>query len=621
MPDTPELLDLRSHDISADRLEKLLELFPEVRTEGVKLDFERLKLALGERVDAGRERYGLTWPGKADCFTAVQTPSTATLRPAPDESIDFDTTENLIIEGDNLEVLKLLQKSYLGQVKVIYIDPPYNTGNDFIYPDNYSESLQTYLEYTGQVDTEGRKFSSNTDTDGRFHSRWLNMMWPRLFLARNLLRDDGLIFVSIDSSEIVRLRALCDEIFGDECFVEEMVWKNKYNAGAKTRGFSNVHEYVLCYSRTPEMVLSSPLSEEAAGKYTGVDDKFAVRGGYVTQPLATSSKDPRPNLRYPIVWEGQEIWPDQQWIWSRERVEAAVQNDEVVVNETDGKMSVRVKQYLRDDEGVIRRTKPLSIAIGPYNQAGTAEVSELLGTGVFGFPKPSKLIRRMLSISVGDVAETDGIVLDFFAGSGSTAHAVLDLNKEDGGNRKFILVQLPEPTGRDDYPTIAEITKERVRRVAAKLNDAEAGELPLEGTTPPDRGFKVFKLAKSNFTAWDAGVNEAKALAEQLNMHVDHIREGRNDSDLLAEIILKSGLKLSAPVEQREVAGKMIHLVGGDTLLVCLDRQLTLELVREIAALAPARVVCLDAGFAGNDQLKANAVHLFRERQIVLRTV
>src|SRR5665648_553933 len=245
--DQPEKLDLRSLDIAEERQEELLSIFPEVRTEGGKLDLDRLKLALGEAVDVGKERYGMSWPGKADCFRTIQAPSLGTLRPSPDESVAFDASENLIIEGDNLEVLKLLQKSYLGKVKMIYIDPPYNTGNDFIYPDNYSESLRTYLEYTGQVDTEGRKFGTNTDADGRFHSKWLNMMYPRLYLARNLLREDGVIFISIDDGEVSNLRTLMNEVFGEENFVENIIWKKRYGGGAKEKHLVSVHEYILIH--------------------------------------------------------------------------------------------------------------------------------------------------------------------------------------------------------------------------------------------------------------------------------------------------------------------------------------------------------------------------------------
>ena len=535
------------------------------------------------------------------------------MRPCPEESANFDTTGNLIIEGDNLEVLKLLQKSYLGKVKRIYIDPPYNTGNDFIYPDDYTESLQTYLEYTGQVDAEGRKFGTNTDADGRFHSKWLNMMYQRLYLARNLLRDDGLIFTSIDDNEVDNLKKLCNEVFGEENFVEQVVWKNKYGSGAMTKGFANVHEYILCYSKHPIASITAPLSEEAIAEYKNRDSQFATRGGFVTQPLATKSKDERPNLRFPIMWGGKEVWPEKQWIWSRDRVEQALRDDELVFSESRSKVSVRMKQYLRDEHGVVRKGKPVSILNGPFNQEGTREVDELLGEGVFSFPKPSALIRYLLSFVVNDEDSKDSIALDLFAGSGTTAHGVLDLNKQDGGNRKFILVQLPEPTGREDYPTIADIAKERVRRVIKKLNDEDAGKLDLDGARKQDRGFRVFKLAESNFNPWNAEVpHDAPALERQLDLHVDHLGEGRTPDDILHEILLKNGFSLTTPVEMLALAGKTVHSVAGGALFICLERQLTLDLIRAMAERKPERVVCLDEGFAGNDQLKANAVQIFK---------
>jgi adenine-specific DNA-methyltransferase len=317
------------------------------------------------------------------------------------------------------------------------------------------------------------------------------------------------------------------------------------------------------------------------------------------------------------VWNGKEIWPEKQWIWSRERVEAALANDEIVVNEGEGRPGVRVKQYLRDDDGKVRKTKPLSLLVGPYNQEGSKEIERLLGADVFDFPKPCGLIRFLLSITTSEHDRGDGLILDFMAGSGTTAHAVLDLNKQDGGNRKFILVQLPEPTGREDYPTIADITKERVRRVIQKLNDEDADKLDLDDGAKPDRGFRVLKLAESNFTTWDADQSkDAEGLARQLELHVDHVRVGRTPDDLLHEILLKSGFPLTTPLETLGLAGKPVHSVADGTLLLCLDRALTLELIREIADKKPERVVCLDEGFAGNDQLKANAVQIFKTKGV-----
>jgi len=619
--DQPEKLDLRSVDIAEERQQELLRLFPEVRTEGGKLDFDRLRLALGETVDVGKERYGMSWPGKADCFRTIEAPSLGTLRPSPEESVAFDTTENLIIEGDNLEVLKLLQKSYLGKVKMIYIDPPYNTGNDFIYPDNYTESLQTYLEYTGQVDDEGHRFGTNTDTDGRFHSKWLNMMYPRLYLARNLLREDGVIFISIDDNEVDNLRRLCDDVFGAENFVECFIWKKSYGGGAKEKYAVTQHEYILMFARDAEALhdLWLPPDPEVERKYYKLrDDKYAERGPYRLKPLeATKSMDRRENLVYPVPlpWGG-EVLPKRQWWWSRERVTRALENDELHFLRKGESVSVSYKQYLRDEEGETRGQKPFSVIDRFYTQHGTEDLGELFDGAVLAqFPKPVGLIQQL--VALGIPGSDSDIVLDFFAGSGTTAHAVLDLNKQDGGSRKFILVQLPEPTGREDYPTIADITKERVRRVIAKLSDEDAGKLDLEGGTAPDRGFRVFKLAESNFKPWNAQVaHDAQALEEQLDMHVDHVREGRSNEDLLYEILLKSGFPLTTPVDAVPMAGKTVYAVAGGALFICLERELTLEVIRTMAGSRPERVVCLDEGFAGNDQLKANAVQIFKTKGV-----
>jgi len=617
----PEKLDLRSHDIAEDKRQALLRLFPDIRTEGGKIDFERLKLVLGETVDVGKERYGMHWPGKADCFKTIQMPSIGTLRPCPEESVNFDTTENLIIEGDNLEVLKLLQKSYLGKVKMIYIDPPYNTGNDFIYPDDYSESLQTYLEYTGQVDAEGKKFSTNTEADGRFHSKWLNMMYPRLYLARNLLREDGIVFISIDDFESDNLKKLCDEIFGEENFVENIIWKKRYGGGAKEKHLVSVHEYILAYARNIEALgeLFVPLTKGSIERYyTYKDENYEKRGPYRTHPLeATKSMGERKNLVFPIIApDGSPVIPKRQWLWSLERVDEALTKGEIAfLKDKDGQWSIHSKQYLKDEDGTLRQGKAFSIIDNVFTQHGTNEMIELFGDAhVFPFPKPWRLLDPLLNLAALPI---DSIILDFFAGSGSTAQAVLELNKEDGGNRKFILVQLPEPTGRADYPTIADITKERVRRVINKLNEEDAGKLDLDGAKQQDRGFRGFKLAESNFMPWNAEVpHDAAALAQQLELHVDHLREGRTAQDLLYEILLKSGFPLTTPVEPLQLAGKTVHSVAGGALFLCLERALTLDVIRAMAEQKPERVVCLDAGFAGNDQLKANATQIFKTKGV-----
>ncbi len=615
----PEPFPLLSADVAAERRELLRRAFPEAVSEGGQVDWERLRRALGDSVDAGKERYGLNWPGKAACFTNIQTPSRATLRPVRGESVEFDATGHVVIEGDNLEVLKLLQKSYLGRVKMIYIDPPYNTGNDFIYPDNYAENLETYLRYTGQTDAAGKAFSTNPETDGRFHSRWLNMMYPRLYLARNLLRDDGLVFISIDDHEVDNLRKICEEIFGEENIVSVVVWQKGYGGGAKVKHVVGLHEYVLVVAKSIDALgaLELPPDPAVLKYYKYKDSKHEVRGPFRTQPLATTSMDERPNLKFPIHWQGHEIWPDKQWQWSAERVKAALANDELVISKKSERWIVDYKQYLKNEEGEVRNAKPFSILQGPYTRVGTDDVGLLgLDTAGFSFPKPVGLIEKFLLY-----CDKDALVLDFFAGSGTTGQAVLDLNAKDGGNRKFILVQLPEPTGRTDYPTIADITKERVRRVIGKLDAANDGQLALttDAAAKPDRGFKVFKLDTSNFLPWDGrAATDADALRAQLELHVHHLVDGRGPEDLLYELLLKSGYPLTAPVETLSLAGRTVYSVAGGDLLLCLERDLSEDVLRAMADRqpTPARVVCLDEGFAGQDALKTNAVQTMKTRGV-----
>ena len=615
----PERLDLRSLDGAAERRQDLLRLFPEARTEDGQVDFQRLKLALGEALDVGKERYGMSWPGKAECFKTIQAPSLGTLRPVPKESVAFDTTGNLIIEGDNLEVLKLLQKSYLGQVKMIYIDPPYNTGNDFIYPDNYTESLETYLEYTGQVDDQGHRFGTNSDTDGRFHSKWLNMMYPRLYLARNLLREDGVIFISIDDNEVDNLRKLCDEVFGAENFVVPIIWQKRITPENR-RAFSFEHDYVLCYARSAEAFGETrrllPLTPEARARYRNPDDD--PRGDWLSVPAIAQAGHGTTSQFYRLKTpNGRLLDPPNGccWRYSEKRMLQEIAANNIWFG-ADGNGVPRIKRFLTDTrQGITPSTLWLANDAGA-NEKAKRELSKLFDDAiVFDAPKPTKLVQRMMHIATEENIED--IVLDFFAGSGTTAQAVLELNNEDGGNRKFILVQLPEPTGREDYPTIADITKERVRRVIAKLNAEDAGKLDLDGGAAQDRGFRVFKLAESSFKPWNAEVaHDEQALEEQLDLHVEHIREGRSDQDLLYEILLKSGFPLTTQADAVPMAGKTVYAVAGGVFFICLERELTPDVIRTMADSRPERVVCLDAGFAGNDQLKANAVQIFKTKGV-----
>ncbi|MBN6742048.1 site-specific DNA-methyltransferase [Acidithiobacillus sp. MC6.1] len=618
-------LNLQSLNIPEEKREELLRIFPEVRTEGGQIDFERLRLVLGDMVDTGKERYGLNWPGKSACFKAIQTPSMGTLLPAPEESVNFDTTENLIIEGDNLEALKLLQKSYIGKVKMIYIDPPYNTGNDFIYPDNYSESLQTYLEYTGQTGEEGKRFSSNTDTDGRFHSKWLNMMYPRLYLARDLLRDDGVIFISIDDHEADNLYKLGKEIFGEENFVASISVQINPRGRHLDSFIAKTHEYVMIFAKdagNSDCMYGIEKSDRWVDEY----DKSDERGRYRELGLRNRNQafNPitRPTLFYPIFvnphtgdvdvvlssLNSVEVLPVTAdgvktcWTWSKAKV-ADEKSLLTAKQVSDGAWRIFRKDYLEKVDGSIATTLPKSLWIEKEmnNDYGRRSLQELLGGSIVDFPKSPLLISKIVEVGMAE----NGLILDFFAGSGTTAHAVLDLNKQDGGNRKFILVQLPEPTDRTGYPTIADITKERVRRVIKKLNDEDGNE------KDQDRGFRVFKLAESNFTPWDGSIDQSpEALSKQMEMHIEHVRQGRTDENILYEILLKSGFPLSIPVETLQVDGKTFYSISAGIMLVCLDRNLSMPLVQSIVDRLPERVVFLDEGFAGDDALKAAILNM-----------
>lgn len=625
--DAPEKVDLESLDVAEERRRELVRLFPEVRTEGGKIDFDRLKMALGETVEAGKERYGLTWPGKAECFRTLQAPSMATLRPCRDDSVSFDTTENLIIEGDNLEVLKLLQKSYLGKVKMIYIDPPYNTGNDFIYPDNYSESLQTYLQYTGQADAEGKKFGTNTDADGRFHSKWLNMMYPRLSLARNLLREDGVIFISVDDGEVGNLRKLCDEIFGEENFLAAIIWQKVYAPKNTARHFSEDHDYVISYARRSDRFVPNLLerTKEQDDLYQNPDAD--PRGPWMSDNLTARN----------FYGEGiYDVTSPQGRIFSAPKGRYwAVKKEKFIALNAEGRIwwgrtgdgMPRLKRFLSEvKRGVVPQTLWTFDEVG-HTQDAKKELLETVAfeqtDNVLDTVKPTKLLKRMLQIATASTEPH--VVLDFFAGSGATGHAVLEQNQEDGGIRRFVLVQLPQPlpASESKLKTIADITRARVRHVAQHLLARSEAELPVESERA-DLGFKALRLADSNFAAWspDASVSPDR-LEQQLALHVAHVRQDRTAEDILLEILIKEGYAPSAHVEAITVAHKPAFSVSEGGLIVCIDRELTLEAIRAVAERAPGpgRVVCLDEGFAGNDQLKANAVEIFKSKGIVFRTV
>jgi adenine-specific DNA-methyltransferase len=573
----PERVDLRSRDIATEKLQELVRLFPEIRTEGGKIDFDRLKRVLGETVDPGKERYGMNWPGKADCFKAIQRPSMGTLLPCREESVDFDTTENLIIEGDNLEVLKLMQKAYLGKIKLIYIDPPYNTGNDFIYPDNYSESLQTYLEYTGQVDSEGKRFGTNTESDGRFHSKWMNMMYPRLYLARNLLSDDGVITISIGETELSNLIQITNDVFGSENILT-ICSRVMKTGGQKGVHFSPCVDYILIFAKNVDSLgpFRAEIGQNVIDKvYTKTAQDGPRKGEkYRTMGLYQAMLERRANQRFYIecpdgelvippgvtmpadAIEGAQVTPEDgdgvwRWTYARYAREREAQNVEFVRSDktslirSDGKnaaWNVYYKIWLKDrlEEGQL----PGNILDKFESRHSSAELKEL---GIpFEFAKPSALIQFLMSVcGVGD----GDITLDFFAGSGSTGQATIECAIETGQRRPFICVQLPEQTAADSeeykagFKTISAITTERIRRVGKKLQKSLVSK-------ETDCGFRVFQLAESSFRSWNGQLEEVGALAEQLDLHVDHIKNGRASDSILYELLLKSGFPLTTKVEQ-----------------------------------------------------------------------
>lgn len=630
-------LNLSSLNMLEDFKEKLQSLYPQVFSEN-KLDLDKLRTLLGDDYESNAERYGLNWAGKREAFRNVQVPSVATLRPQREESVNWDATENLIIEGDNLEVLKLLQKPYHGKVKMIYIDPPYNTGNEFIYPDNFHEGLDDYLRYTGQLSEDGTATSTNKETNGRYHSNWLNMMYPRLFLARNLLKEDGVIFVSIDDHEVHNLRLLMDEVFGEENLLSEVVViSNK--RGQTYKEIAKTHEYLLIYSKNPDVSLFELEKVDGALPYKDSKGDFDLWELRNRNPKF--GRFNRPNLFYPIYVSNLlvdengyskvslqysndypiEILPvnslgeDGCWRWSKDKILSYDLNEVspviIAKQRRDGGWNIYEKSRKSST-----KVKSLWDETAVISEQGTVELRKYGLGEVFEHPKPIGLISKALKICSNE----EDIVLDFFAGSGTTAHAVLELNQQDGGNRRFILVQLPEKTDSLQYPTIAYITRERVRRVIAKLQAEKAGQLEID--TVQDLGFRAFKLDSSNFKVWQSGAEQtAEQLAEQLHLYADNLQGDRGEQDRLYELILKSGYALSAKVETIALAGKKAYAVAGGTLLICLSEHLDIEAMRALFALKPQTVLCLDRAFDGNDALKTNIVLEAKSHEIVFKTI
>ena len=626
------------------RLDELLRLFPEAATEG-KIDFARLKQALGEAADSRKEKYGLSWAGKSEAIQVLQTSATGTLIPMVDESVNFESSENLIIEGDNLEVLKLLQKSYYGKVKMIYIDPPYNTGNEFIYPDNFKEGLDDYLKYSGQTSEDGLKLSTNTESDGRYHSKWLSMMYPRLFIAKTLLRSDGLMFVSIDDHQVHNLRCMMNEIFGEENFISQIIIVSN-KRGQTYKEIAKTHEYLLVYSRE-ETVINELEKEDGALPFK--DSKGAFDLWELRNRNPKFGRRNRPNLYFPIyvapditdengyakvsltpsdkfnvkVFPVNSEGEDGCWRWGTDKVKASDLSSKTPVlvgrQKKDGGWNIYEKS-----RKATTKAKSLWDETEVISEQGTVQLGELGLAGIFDHPKPLGLLSKAIKIG----SQEGDIILDFFGGSGTTAHAVLNLNKQEGGSRKFILVQLPEvvppetAAHKAGFSNLYDICAERVRRVIKKIND-ERNKAPKLDQKPIDLGFKAFKLSSSNFKEWEpekTGV-DAEALAVQLRLHIENVKETRTELDIAYEIILKLGYELSTPLEKLTLAKQPVYSVAGGEFLLSVEKKITPETLRAMMERKPKRIMCLDVAFEGNDTLKTNIVLEMQSHQIEFHTV
>ena len=632
-------LDLKTPDMVNQNIERIAALFPHcvVETQGIaspqkQIDFDLLRQELSaDIVEGPKERYRLEWPGKREAIVTANMPTTNTLRPVREDSVNFDTTENLYIEGDNLEVLKLLQESYLGKVKMIYIDPPYNTGNDFVYKDNFAQSSEEFKADSGMTDELGNRLVANPETAGRYHSDWLTMMYPRLKLARNLLTEDGVIFISIDDNEVHNLRKMCDEVFGELNFVANVVWEKKYTVANDAKMFSDNHDHilVLCKSIDSFMIGRLPRTQEMDAAYKNPDNH--PKGIWKATPLQAKSGS---DINFVHTFPNGIIWSPPAGRFSaynHESLDELYNKNEIWFGK-DGLSIPSKKTFITElkNEGVVPRTI-LTYKDAGHNHESIQEFKDLFQATLFDNPKPTKLLKLLMTIAN---LRNDSIILDFFSGSATTAHAVMQLNAEDGGNRKFIMVQLPEKTDEKSeaykagYQNICEIGKERIRRAGAKLapqppkGGAESASLSLFGTDEAnselktqnsklDIGFRVYRLDTSNMQ--DVYYRPQDYKQDMMTeLFANHIKPDRTPDDLVAQVMLDWGLPLSLPIEQTPIAGKTVYKVAGNALYCCFDEHISEDFALAVAPEKPLRIVFHDYAFA-NDTAKENVRQLLKQ--------
>ncbi len=635
--------DGQSLNIEEQNLQQLKEIFPDVFKEG-KVDFDSLKAILGEHAEDKEERYNFTWHGKNKARQIAQTPSTGTLRPCIDESVDWDTTQNLFIEGDNLEVLKLLQKSYHKKVKMIYIDPPYNTGKDFVYKDNFRDNIANYLEITGQIDSEGKKISANTDASGRYHTDWLNMMYPRLKLARNLLKNDGVIFISIDDNEVSNLRKLCDEIYGEDNFIAELAWEKKKKGTFLSNSLTNIKESIIVYSKNINSFngligeiktdtetypcINASNKREIRIIPKGILSKYKEKNYFLPKDSEISVTTMSLKLHSDLVIENNILAKDLiiegNWRYTQDKMEVfAKEKDLYITQDLYLRRIVKEARYKTLKDWLPRLGTNKDLTYNDFNinnlfedgwgsnEDGEEEFRLLIGNkNILEFPKPTKLIKKLIS----SVRDEKCIILDFFAGSATTAHSIMHLNSLDNGKRKFIMVQLPETciesseAYKSGFLNIAEISKERIRRAGSNIKE---DNLDYNG----DIGFKVLKLDKTNINQWEANFDN---LSESIDSSEQSIKEDRSQEDVLYEILLKYGLDLTYPIKEHIIAGKTVFDVAFGSLIVCLDDDITKEVIEGIGKLVKeldsesTQIVFKDYGFS-NDAVKVNAIQSLKQ--------